>query len=347
MFGPRGARTASGDVIIESREWRDTSARRCPSRQPHRPARPDQHHRPRVVRDVRRRPGSGALNQLLVVWTASTTHRSCDACRRALSTRSSTPRTSCRNASGGAIRCLAPSRATTSVLHAATNVPLSVLDPALTRAGRMAARCSSGIPNKVDRADVLDFYMAKVSHTPDLDSEKRRDELARMTAGYSPAMIEQVCSIALMAAHHDGRAGFDRTDILTAMGTVESGTVVAFEYTPASCARSPSPEAGHATSATAYMGDTHEASSRLRFAPRSERLVVALDGAREGRSLPSLRSEHFKDVLTNGRLAAEHVFTAENPSGGRRRHVPASRTRPRIMVGHSAMPPERYRCPRR
>ena len=27
-----------------------------------------------------------------------------------------------------------------------------------------------------------------------------------MTAGYSPAMIEQVCSIALMAAHHDGRA---------------------------------------------------------------------------------------------------------------------------------------------
>ncbi len=151
----------------------------------------------------------------------------------------------------------------------ATNVPLNVLDPALTRAGRMGRQVQFRIPNKVDRADVLDFYMAKVAHTPDLDTEKRRDELARMTAGYSPAMIEQVCSIALMAAHHDGRAGFDRTDILTAMGTVESGTVVDFEYTPAELRQIAIHEAGHATVGHVYMGDTHEA-SRLTIRPRSD-----------------------------------------------------------------------------
>ena len=32
--------------------------------------------------------------------------------------------------------------------------------------------------------------------TPELDRPERRDELARMTNGYSPAMIEQVCSMA-------------------------------------------------------------------------------------------------------------------------------------------------------
>ena len=65
----------------------------------------------------------------------------------------------------------------------ATNVPLNVLDPALTRAGRMGRQVQFRIPNKVDRIDVLDFYLAKVAHTPDLDSTKRRDELARMTGG--------------------------------------------------------------------------------------------------------------------------------------------------------------------
>ena len=52
----------------------------------------------------------------------------------------------------------------------ATNVPLDVLDPALTRAGRMGRQVQFRIPNKVDRADVLDFYLAKVAHTPDLDA---------------------------------------------------------------------------------------------------------------------------------------------------------------------------------
>ena len=44
----------------------------------------------------------------------------------------------------------------------ATNVPLSVLDPALTRAGRMGRQVQFRIPNKVDRLDVLDFYLNKV-----------------------------------------------------------------------------------------------------------------------------------------------------------------------------------------
>ena len=60
-------------------------------------------------------------------------------------------------------------------------------------------------PTKDDRKDIFDLYIAKVDHDAELDTERRRDELARMTSGYSPAMIEQVCSMALTYAHSEGR----------------------------------------------------------------------------------------------------------------------------------------------
>jgi ATP-dependent Zn protease len=348
MFGPRGARTASGDVIIESREWRDYIGSQMAEAD--RPV-------------VRRGPistiaravvpgmfgggqGSGALNQLLVVMDGVDN----PPLLRRLSTRFVN---TILDASYVVpqrlwkvpIRLPRPKPRNDQVFFiGATNVPLSVLDPALTRAGRMGRQVQFRIPNKVDRSDVLDFYMAKVSHTPDLDSEKRRDELARMTAGYSPAMIEQVCSIALMAAHHDGRAGFDRTDILTAMGTVESGTVVAFEYTPDELRQIAVHEAGHATVGHAYMGDTHEA-SRLTIRPRSDGSGGHWMAREKDDRFVHFRSEHFKDVLTTmAALAAEHVFYGENTSGvgGDMSSVAHQAA---IMVGHSAMPPERIPLP--
>src|SRR5204863_455045 len=104
----------------------------------------------------------------------------------------------------------------------ATNVPMEALDPALTRPGRMGRHVWFRTPTKVDRLDIFDLYLTKVAHDEDLDTEKRRDELARVTNGYSPAMIEQVCSMALTLAHHDRRLAFGWADIVEAMTTVES-----------------------------------------------------------------------------------------------------------------------------
>ena len=87
----------------------------------------------------------------------------------------------------------------------ATNVPIEVLDPALTRPGRMGRHVWFRTPTKEDRKDIFDLYLDKVSHDPDLDTPERRDEIARITNGYSPAMIEQICSMALTNAHHEGR----------------------------------------------------------------------------------------------------------------------------------------------
>ena len=291
MFGPRGARTASGDVIIESREWREYLGQQMAEAD--RPV-------------VRRGPissiaravvpgmfgggqGSGALNQLLVVMDGVDN----PPFLKRISTRFVNTLLDAsyivpQRVWKAKLRLPRPKPRNDQVFFiGATNVPLDVLDPALTRAGRMGRQVQFRIPNKVDRADVLDFYLAKVDHTPDLDSEKRRDELARMTAGYSPAMIEQVCSIALMAAHHDGRAAFDRTDILTAMGTVESGTVVDFEYTPDELRQIAVHEAGSRNRGPRLHG-RHARGLAAHDPHALGRLGRPLDGAREGRSLRPL-----------------------------------------------------------
>jgi ATP-dependent Zn protease len=348
MFGPRGALTASGDVIIESREWRDYMGAQMTEAN-------------RTV--VKRGPistiaravvpgmfgggqGSGALNQLLVVMDGVDN----PPLLRRLSTRFVNTILDAsyvipQRLGKLPIRLPRPKPRNDQVFFiGATNVPLNVLDPALTRAGRMGRQVQFRIPNKVDRADVLDFYMAKVSHTPDLDTEKRRDELARMTAGYSPAMIEQVCSIALMAAHHDGRAGFDREDILTAMGTVESGTVVDFEYTPEERRQIAIHEAGHATAGHAYLGDTHEA-ARLTIKPRSDGSGGHWLAREKDDRFVHFRSEYFKRmVMIMGALAAEHVFYGENTSGvGGDMYSVANQAAG--MVSNWAMPPERIPMP--
>ena len=81
-----------------------------------------------------------------------------------------------------------------------------MLDPALTRPGRMGRHIFFRTPTWEDRRDIFDLYIKKVDHVEALDTERKRDELARITSGYSPAMIDQVCSMALTYAHSDGAA---------------------------------------------------------------------------------------------------------------------------------------------
>ena len=65
---------------------------------------------------------------------------------------------------------------------------------------------------------------ARSRTTPNSTADRRREELARITMGHSPAMIEQVCSLALTNAHHDGRRQFAWKDVLEAITVVEYGT---------------------------------------------------------------------------------------------------------------------------
>ena len=129
-------------------------------------------------------------------------------------------------------------------------MPLNQLDPALIRPGRMGRHVWFRTPTKHDRLDILDLYIGKVSHDADLDSPRRRDEIARITNGYSPAMIEQVTSMALTIAHHSGRDRFQWEDLVESITTIETGTAVGIEYVPRRAAQPPSTRRGTRSQAT-------------------------------------------------------------------------------------------------
>src|SRR5213079_2369469 len=164
----------------------------------------------------------------------------------------------------------------------ATNVPLENLDPALTRPGRMGRHVWFRTPTKEDRKDIFDLYLAKVAHEADLDTPTRRDEIARITNGYSPAMIEQICSMALTVAHHDGRAEFGWDDLVGAMTTVESGTAVGVQYVEEETRAVAIHEAGHAAAAHVYRPQLE-----------SSRLSIRMRGGSLGHHQAAEKEERF------------------------------------------------------
>ncbi len=229
----------------------------------------------------------------------------------------------------------------------ATNVPLERLDPALIRPGRMGRHIWFRTPTKKDREDIFDLYLAKVDHDPSLDTPERREELARMTNGYSPAMIEQVCSMALTYAHSDGRPYFDRTDIVEAMTTIESGTAVGITYVEEETRATAIHEAGHAVASHVYMKDV-----------LSTRLSIRMRGGSLGHHQAIQKEERFSSwrhdevgnlVWTLGAMAAEREFYGEN-SRGVGGDVQSATWVAARMVGMAGMGPEpldlRGRVPR-
>jgi ATP-dependent Zn protease len=218
----------------------------------------------------------------------------------------------------------------------ACNVPLEMLDPALTRPGRMGRHIYFRTPTWEDRRDIFDLYLGKVGHEPELDTPKARDELARITNGYSPAMIDQACSLALTYAHSDDRAVFSRSDLLGAMTTVESGVAIGQPYPKHEERSIAIHEAGHAVCGHVYMENRLSTRLSIRKRGSSGGHHQAMDI--EDRFV-SWRSEQVGDLIWGlGAMAAEHVFYGQTTTGvgGDIGSVTASAAR---MVGFAGMAP--------
>jgi ATP-dependent Zn protease len=195
----------------------------------------------------------------------------------------------------------------------ATNVPLERLDPALVRPGRMGRHVTFRTPTKDDRKDIFDLYLGKVAHDPQLDTPARRDEIARITNGYSPAMIDQICSMALTAAHHTGRAYFVWEDLVEAMTVIESGTAINVNYHEEDSRATAIHEAGHAATAHVYRPELE--SSRLSIKMRGRSLGHHQSFEKEerfGKFQSKMRGELIHAV---GAMAAEYAFYGENSNG--------------------------------
>ena len=237
-----------------------------------------------------------------------------------------------RRVRGVSLRLPAPQPAAEQVFFiGATNVPIDRLDPALIRPGRMGRHVWFRTPTFEDRKDIFNLYLGKVDHRPDLDTDQRRDELARITNGYSPAMIEQVCSMALTYSHADGRQSFGWTDIVEAMTTVESGTAQNIEYIPEESRAVAIHEAGHAAAGHVYLEED----------VLSTRLSIRKRGGSLGHYQSMEKDERFSQfrsrvlgglIMTLGAMAAEHVFYGEN-SQGVGGDVYSATVRAALMVG--------------
>jgi ATP-dependent Zn protease len=343
FFGPWGALTPTGDLILETRAWRERLfAERAEVRSSGVPplfARPAQWIQNVMFPGMFGGAGGGlALNQLLVQMDGI---GEAPFMRQQLTKRLNTTLDALyfvpRKVGKLRLRLPPPKPAAEQVFFiGATNVPIDRLDPALIRPGRMGRHVWFRTPTLEDRKDIFNLYLSKVDHEPDLDTDRRRDELARITNGYAPAMIEQVCSLALTYSHADGRQIFGWLDIVEAMTTVEAGTAVAIDYIPEETRAVAIHEAGHAVNGHLYMKDV--LSTRLSIRKRGESLGHHQAIETQER-FSSWRSEEFsKLVWTLGAMAAEHVFYGEN-STGVGGDVMSATARAAWMVGMCAMGP--------
>ncbi len=322
FFGPNGSITPTGDVVIETRQWRDqlfaarAAAETVPGSNP---------FMQRVSQRVNAifpggMGGMGyqgqALNQLLVVMDGMGEP---PVFQKFMVNRFNTFLDAMfvvpRRLGGFKLRLATPKPRREEIYFiGACNVPLEVLDPALTRPGRMGRHIYFRTPTMDDRKDIFHLYMAKVDHEPDLDTDRRRDELARITAGYSPSMIEQCCSMALTIAHSEGRPMFAWRDIVEAMTTVESGTAQNIEYIQEETRAVAIHEAGHAAAGHIYL-ENEVLSTRLSIRKRGGSLGHYQSMEKDE------RFSHFRGrvmgslVMTLGAMAAEHVFYGENSQG--------------------------------
>jgi cell division protease FtsH len=342
FFGPNGALTASGDLVLETRRWRE---RMFEARAPEQ----------RVPSGLSARlgsmlnfvfPGMGgmgqlALNQLLVVMDGIDNP---PFTKRVFTNRLNTFLDASyvvpRRLGKVPLRLRPPGpRGDQIYFIGATNVPIDRLDPALIRPGRMGRHVWFRTPTKQDRLDVFDLYINKVAHEPDLDTPQRRDEIARITNGYSPAMIDQVCSMALTIAHHDGREQFSWGDLVEAMTTIESGTAIGIEYIASETRAVAIHEAGHAAAGHVYMKGAE--STRLSIRMRGGSLGHHQALEKEERFSRFRSEEMARLVWTLGAMAAERVFYGEN-SNGVGGDVQSATAQAAWMVGASAMGPEPF-----
>jgi ATP-dependent Zn protease len=343
FHGPFGALTGSGDLVLETRAWRNRlfEARAPERRSPY----------PPLVRKVASIVNQGvagglmggtgqlALNQLLVAMDGIDNP---PFLRRLVTSRVNTILDALfvipRRIGRIPLRLPAPRPRREQIYFiGATNVPIAQLDPALTRPGRLGRHVWFRTPTKRDRMDIFDLYLDKVSHQPDLDTPRRRDELARVTNGYSPAMIEQVCSMALTLAHHDDRAAFAWDDLLQAMTTVEAGTAVGVDYIPEETRAVAVHEAGHAAAAHVFMPDAE--STRLSIRMRAGSLGHHMALEKEERFSSWQHEEMGRLVWGLGAMAAERVFYGET-SMGVGGDVASVTTAAGLMVGSASMGPE-------
>ena len=323
FYGPWGSLNPSGDLILETQAWRDKLFDE-PRDADHRPERVRREPDALLRLHVPGRHGRHGRHGAQPAARRDGRHRQPAVHATRVTNRTNTLLDASfivpRRIKGKSLRLPAPRPRSEQVYFiGATNVPIDRLDPALIRPGRMGRHVWFRTPTKHDRLDIIDLYINKVSHDPELDMPRRRDEIARVTNGYSPAMIEQVTSMALTIAHHSGRERFSWDDLVESITTLESGTAIGIEYVEREGRAIAIHEAGHAIAGHAYMKDFESTRLSIRRRGDSRR---APPGPREGGALRPLPERDVRAARLGARRDGRRAGLLRRELDRRRRRRP-------------------------
>jgi ATP-dependent Zn protease len=206
----------------------------------------------------------------------------------------------------------APLKPANIMLIATTNRPDS-LDPALLRPGRFDQRLAFDRPDKAGRRELIDHFLARKAHVTALDDPERRDAMAAVTQGYSPAMLEGLFDEALINAVQDGRRAMTWNDIEQARLDGEIGLGQPVHYTDHESALIATHEAGHAT--VAWLVAPQRRLEVLSIVKRRTALGLLAHGDREDVYTRS-RSEMLAMIqIAMGGQSAEEIFFGDVSTG--------------------------------
>jgi ATP-dependent Zn protease len=189
----------------------------------------------------------------------------------------------------------------------------AALDPALLRPGRFDRSIHFDVPGRAGRREIVDYYLAKKAHVPELDKEERRDQLAALTLGYSPVMIEHLFDEALVWALREGRDAMEWSDVQSAKLTEEIGLANPVEYTDHEKRVIATHEAGHAT--VAHLVGVGRKLEVLSIIRRRGSLGLLAHSDTEERFLRT-RSELLAHIqIAFGGMVAEELWFGESGTG--------------------------------
>ena len=187
------------------------------------------------------------------------------------------------------------------------------LDPALVRPGRFDRTLYFDLPSRSGRRDLVDYFLAKRKHHEEMDSDERREELAAMTLGYSPAMLEHVLDEALVWAIRDGRMELTWRDIQRARLSEEIGIGQPVAYTNHERSLIATHEAGHAVAAHT-CGKERKLEVLSIIKRRSALGLLAHSDLEERFTKTKSELENMLRIMFGG-MVAEELFYGESGTG--------------------------------
>ena len=187
------------------------------------------------------------------------------------------------------------------------------LDPALVRPGRFDRTLYFDLPSRSGRRDLVDYFLAKRKHHAEMDEDERREELAAMTLGYSPAMLEHVLDEALVWAIRDGRNELTWRDIQRARLSEEVGIGQPVAYSERERELIATHEGGHAV--TAHLVGKERKLEVLSIIKRRSALGLLAHSDREERFTKTKSElENMLRIMFGG-MVAEEIFYGESGTG--------------------------------